>query len=87
MEDEDDIYESFDQANKFKFGVLTGEKIIKAVKAGNVEEVKRLMNLSVDEGGLFLLRLTQKDESGKTAIQLSEEMNEKEIIAILRGEQ
>jgi len=85
MDDEDEIYEAFDNANKFKSGVMTGEKILAAVKTKNIEEVKRLISLSAEDGGLILLRLTQKDENGKTAIQLAEEMNDNELISVLRG--
>ncbi len=67
--------------------MITGEKIIAAVKARNINEVKRLMNLSSVEGGLILLRLTQKDGSGKTAIQLAEEINDNELIEVLRGKE
>jgi ankyrin repeat protein len=85
MDIEDEIYEAFEHANRFKFGVLTGEKIISAVKANNVLEVKRLINLSVDEGGLLILRFTQQDKNGKTALQIAEEMNYYEIIEVLVG--
>ncbi len=44
------------------------------------------MTLSAGEGGLIILRLTQKDESGKSALQLAEEMNSKELIEVLRGQ-
>lgn len=63
MDNEDKIYEAFDGPDKFKLGVTTGLKIISAVKSNNIEEVKRLMTLSADEGGLINLRLTQKDKS------------------------
>lgn len=85
MEIEDEIYDAFEHANRFKLGVLTGEKIILAVITNNVLEVKRLMTLSVDEGGLKILRLTQKDKNGKTALRLAEEMNNVEIMEVLRG--
>lgn len=86
MTEEDEIYEAFDHANKFKTGVLTGQKILVAVKANNAEELKRLMNLPVDEGGLIILRLTQKDSNGKSALQLATESNNEQIIEILRGQ-
>jgi ketosteroid isomerase-like protein len=85
MTEEDEIYEAFDHANKFKAGELTGQKIIEAVQANNAEEVKRLMNLNADDGGLIILRLTQKDRNGKSAIQIAEENNNHQIIEILRG--
>ena len=87
MTEEDEITDAFDHANKFKAGVFTGEKIISAIKSNNISEVKRLVNLNADEGGLILLRFTQKDENGKTAIQLAEEGNNKELLEILRGQQ
>ena len=86
MTEEGDIYEAFDYANKFKLGAMIGEKIIVAVKSNNIEEVKRLLNLTAEEGGLILLWLTQKDENGKSAIQLAEEMNSSELTAVFRGE-
>ncbi len=86
MTEEDEIYEAFDHANKFKAGELTGQKIIEAVKANNADEVKRLMNLNADDGGLIILRLTQKDRNGKSAIQIAEENNNQEILSILHGQ-
>jgi hypothetical protein len=46
--------------------------------------VKRLINLPVDEGGLLLLQFTQTDEYGKIAIQTAEEMDNQEILSLLR---
>jgi len=77
---DDLIYRDFEYANSFKLGELTGQKIIKAVKGKNIEEIKRLMKLPVDEGGLILLRLTAKDKNGKTAKELALDSDNKEII-------
>ena len=77
---DDLIYRDFEYANSFKLGELTGQKIIKAVKGKNIEEIKRLMKLPVDEGGLILLRLTAKDKNGKTAKVLALDSENKEII-------
>lgn len=79
---DDLIYRDFEYANSFKLGELTGQKIIKAVKGKNIEEIKRLMKLPVDEGGLILLRLTAKDKNGKTAKELATDSENKEIIDI-----
>lgn len=80
--EEDEIYEAFEQANRIKFGTLTGKKIIEAVKANNIDEVKRLMSLPVDVGGLLILRITQTDERGKSAKQIAEEMNNPEMLKL-----
>ncbi|MCX6313623.1 MAG: hypothetical protein NTX08_02665 [Sphingobacteriales bacterium] len=85
MTEEDEIYEAFDHTNKFKSGELTGKKIIEAIKTNNIYEVKRLLSLSAEEGGLIILRLTQKDENGKSAIQIAEENGNKDILDLLRG--
>jgi hypothetical protein len=77
---DDLIYRDFEYANFFKLGELTGQKIIQAVKGKNIEEIKRLMKLPVDEGGLILLRLTAKDKNGKTAKVLALDSENKEII-------
>ncbi len=77
---DDLIYRDFEYANSFKLGELTGQKIIQAVKEKNIEEIKRLMKLPVDEGGLILLRLTAKDKNGKTAKELALDSENKEII-------
>jgi hypothetical protein len=77
---DDLIYQDFEHANSFKLGELTGQKIIQAVKRKNIEEIKRLMKLPVDEGGLILLRLTAKDKNGKTAKELALDSDNKEII-------
>ncbi len=78
------IYRDFEYANSFKLGELTGQKIIQAVKGKNIEEIKRLMKLPVDEGGLILLRLTAKDKNGKTAKELALDSENKEIIDIFK---
>ncbi|MBK8551061.1 MAG: hypothetical protein IPL53_08405 [Ignavibacteria bacterium] len=49
-EEEDEFYDGMEEANKFRLGEMTGWKIIEAVKNNNVDEVKRLMTLPVDEG-------------------------------------
>lgn len=69
--DEDIIYQDFEYANSYKLGEITGQKIIQAVKDNNVQEVKRLMSLPSEKGGLILLRMTAKDKNGKTAKDLA----------------
>ena len=86
MTEEDYIYEAFDHANKFKAGELTGKKIIEAVKSNNADEVKQLMKLSAEDGGLIIFRLTQKDKDGRTALQIAEANNYQTKIGILRGQ-
>lgn len=81
---DDLIYRDFEYANSFKLGELTGQKIIQAVKVENIEEIKRLLKLPVDEGGLILLRLTTKDKNGKTAKELALDSENKEIIDIFK---
>jgi hypothetical protein len=81
---EDLIYQDFEYANSFKLGELTGQKIIKAINENNINEIKRLMSLPVDKGGLILLRLTAKDKNGKTAKDLATETNNEEIIHLFK---
>jgi len=38
--DEDKIYQDFEYADSFKPGQMTGEKILQAVKDGNIAEIK-----------------------------------------------
>ena len=83
--EEDEIFDAFDYANSHKFGTLTGQKIISAVKSNNLAEVKRLISLPVNEGGIILLRLIQKDETGKTALEIAQELKHVEVISILLG--
>ncbi len=82
---EDAIYGAFDHANKFKSGEITGQKIIEATKSNDADELKRLLNLSLEDGGLMVLRMTQKDKNGKSAIQIAEENKNQQIIEILHG--
>ena len=82
--DEDLIYQDFEYANNFKLGKTTGQKIIRAVKDRNINEIKRLLNLPVEKGGLILLRLTEKDASGKTAKEYAIESGENEIIELFK---
>jgi hypothetical protein len=79
---EDLIYQDFEYANSFKLGELTGQKIIQAINENNIDEIRRLMSLPVDKGGLILLRLTAKDKNGKTAKDLAIESKDKEIIQL-----
>jgi len=82
--DEDLIYQDFEYANNFKLGKLTGQKIIKAVKNRNIDEIKKLINLPLEKGGLIILRFTEKDASGKTAKDIAIESGEKEIIELFK---
>lgn len=84
MSDEwDKIYDAFNSANEIKMSKLAGKQIIHAVKGRSVEEVKRLLNLSLDDGGPLLFRLTVRDEEGKTALEIAREKGYKEIITLL----
>ncbi|MCZ7603070.1 MAG: hypothetical protein M5R37_09380 [Melioribacteraceae bacterium] len=84
MSDEwDKIYDAFNSANEVKMSNLTGRKIIRAVKERNVDEVKKLLNLSLDDGGPLLFRLTVQDEEGKTALEIAKEEGYTEIITLL----
>lgn len=76
---EDQIYRDFEYANSFKLGELTGQKLIQAVKYQNLNEIKKLLSLPVDEGGLILLRLTAKDKYGETAKDIALKSNNEEI--------
>lgn len=81
---EEEIYDAFEHANRFKAGVLTGQKVIQAVKLNHPEEVELLINLSVDEGGLLLLRFNQLDVDGRTAMQIAEDDGNSVILNILK---
>jgi len=80
---EDLIYQDFEYANSFKLGELTGQKIIQAVKDNNIFEIKRLLSLPADKGGLILLRHTAKDKNGKTAKDLAVDSNMKRLLNCL----
>jgi hypothetical protein len=62
------------------YRVITGNNIIQALRKGDIAEVRRLINLSVKEGGYILLRLTQKDEAGKTVAELAEGVGIKDML-------
>jgi hypothetical protein len=81
---EDLIYQDFEYANSFKLGELTGQKIIQAVKNNDIAEIKRLMSIPADKGGLILLRLTAKDKNGKTAKDLAVDSKNEEIIELFK---
>jgi hypothetical protein len=76
---EDQIYRDFEYANSFKLGELIGQKLIQSVKNQNLNEIKKLLSLPVDEGGLILLRLTAKDKYGETAKDIALKSNNEEI--------
>ena len=82
--DDNLIYQDFEYANSFKLGELTGQKIIQAVNDNNISEIKRLLSLPADKGGLILLRLTAKDKNGKTAKDLAVDSNNEEIIELFK---
>ena len=81
---EDLIYQDFEYADNFKLGKLTGRKIIIAMKDRKIDEIKKLINLPVEKGGLILLRLIEKDVSGKTAKDYAIESGENEIIELFK---
>lgn len=81
---EDLIYQDFEYVNSFKLGELIGQKIIQAVKDNDIAEIKRLMSLPADKGGLILLRLTAKDKNGKTAKDLAVDSKNEEIIDLFK---
>jgi hypothetical protein len=81
---DDLIYQDFEYANSFKLGELTGQKIIQAVKDNNISEIKRLLSLPVDKGGLILLRHTAKDRNGKTAKELAVDSKNEDIIELFK---
>ena len=80
--DEDLIYRDFEYANHYKLGELTGRKIIKAVCLGDLQEVERLLKLPVEKGGLKLLRLTAKDNKGRTAKEIAKELGNELMIKL-----
>lgn len=79
----DKYYESMDEANKVKFGTTTGQEILQAAKNGDLETIKRLMSLPVEKGGLLLLRLIARDESGNSALDLATKYGHKDIVKYL----
>lgn len=81
---EDINYQDFEYANSFKLGESTGQKIIQAVKDNNISEIKRLLSLPADKGGLILLRHTAKDKNGKTAKDLAVDSKNEEIIELFK---
>jgi len=80
----DSYYDSMGEANKIKFGEITGQKILQAAKRGDLEAIKRLMALPVEEGGLLLLRFLAKDENGNTALDLATINGHKDIVEYLK---
>jgi ankyrin repeat protein len=79
----DIIYSGMEEANKFRFGIISGEKLLKAAKEGNYEEVKKIINQPVETGGLLISRLTARNVDGKTALQLAAENGHKTIVELL----
>lgn len=47
--------------NESRLGCFTGTNILDAARAGDEAEIKRLLDLPVEEGGLKLLRLVVTD--------------------------
>lgn len=77
------IYSGMDEANKYKFGIISGENLVRAAKEGNFEEVKRIITQPVETGGILILRLSARDVDGKTALQLAAENGHKAIVEYL----
>jgi ankyrin repeat protein len=79
----DIIYSGMEEANKFRSGLISGEKLLKAAKEGNYEEVNKIMTQPVETGGLLFLRLIAHNVEGKTALQLAAENGHKTIVEYL----
>jgi ankyrin repeat protein len=79
----DDIYSGVESTNQIRFGLISGDRLFEAVKCGDLDSVKNVMSLSVDDGGLLLLRLIAKDFQGNSPLHIAAEKGHKEIVIYL----
>lgn len=79
----DDIYEGMGEANKIKFGSMSGDKLLEAARRGDTNLCKHIISLPVEEGGLILLRFLGKDNDGNTAMHLASKHGHIEILKLL----
>jgi len=83
--DWDEIYQGMDAANDIKFGGYYGQKLLEAVAKGDVEQVREILSLPREKGGILIVRLAQTDQNGKTALDIAKEKGNEEIIKILKS--
>ncbi len=66
----DKIYEGFDAANDVKFGTLYGQKLLQAISDNDQDKIKDIISMPREKAGILLLRLTQSDVNGNSALHL-----------------
>lgn len=81
--DWDEIYKGMEAANDIKFGDFYGHKLLDAAAAGDIRQVKEIMSLPREKGGILLVRLLQKDENGNSALHLAVMSGNKEVVEYL----
>lgn len=79
----DTIYSGIEEANEVKFGVISGENLLKAAESGNLKEIEKIMAQPLEIGGLLLLRLAARNAEGKSALELAAENGHIAIVKFL----
>ena len=69
--------------SKIKLGTVYGEELLKATERGDIQTIRGIMSLSVDEGGPRLLRLFAEDKRGNSALHLAVIRGYKNIVEYL----
>ena len=77
------IYHDFNAANEIKFGTLQGKKLLQAARSGNINSLKNILSLSLQEGGPLLLRLSACDSEGNSALHLAANSGQKDAVILL----
>ena len=79
----DKVYEAFDAANDVKFGTVYGKELLKAISSNELDKVKDIIAMPREKAGILMVRLTQCDINGDTAMHLAVKSGNLDMVKLL----